>query len=193
VLAWALVMAFVRSMDLVCCGMTTLFIIRHGKAFKQSPTGLDQDRDLRPRGAKQAEWLAETLAAIGRPPRAIVVSKFSRAFHTAKPIAKALKLKLEKASELESGQEPDEAMRLLGRFDLRGPHWPLIIVGHNYQLSDLIGVLIEGPPARRGLVNRPIELRTGQAARLEFDGPIAPGTGTLIETLRMPEDDDDGE
>lgn len=167
--------------------MPTLYIIRHGKAHKDSPTGLDQDRELQTRGEAQAAWLAETIVARADRPCNIIASRFTRALCTAKPIATALRLPLRTAPELESGRDPADALGLLSTMQ---PEAPLALVGHNFQLSDLIGLLIEGRPTR-GSWARPVELRTGQAAILDTGNPIQPAKCKLLELLRMPGDDID--
>lgn len=167
--------------------MALLYIIRHGKAHKDSTSGLDQDRELRTRGEEQAAWLASTLASRPNPPTTIIASRFTRAFCTAKPIAATLRLPLRTAPELESGRDPVDALDLLSTLDT---HAPIALVGHNFQLSDLIGLLVEGRPTRSSWA-RPVELRTGQAAILDTGHPIQPAKCKLLELLRMPGDDID--
>jgi len=144
-----------------------VFLIRHGKAKPDSPTGLDDDRALRPRGHRQAAYLAGFLAARTDRPGLIVVSGLVRAVQTAEPIAAAVGC-------------PTETDRTLGRFfDPEPPadavrrhaRLPsLAIVGHNEQLSMALSDWTGG--AER--------LGTGEMAVLEIKPAAAKARDTLL-------------
>jgi phosphohistidine phosphatase len=157
-----------------------LIVIRHGKAFKESPTGLDADRVLHPRGERQAAWLAEAITGLDPRPTLVLSSPFARAKATAAPIARALGLapRLERALEAERSLQP--VVELITRQSVAA----LVIVGHNFQLSDLVGLLVEG------IGRRTVELRTGQAAVLRLDPDLRPGKSSLEELIRCSEDED---
>ena len=71
-----------------------LFIIRHGKARRESHSGRDWDRKLRQRGHRQSAWLAETIAAdvagAGEDDVRLLTSPVVRAVQTSAPISEAL-------------------------------------------------------------------------------------------------------
>ncbi len=158
-----------------------LWIIRHGKAHRDSPTGLDADRTLQARGLSQAAYLAEVIAASPHRPLLVLSSPFARAHATAEPIARALHLPLAFAAELQAERPVQPVVDLIARHESRS----LAIVGHNYQLSDLVSILT------RGVGRRELELRTGQAALVWFRREAATGTGELLELCREPEANED--
>lgn len=157
-----------------------LWIIRHGKAHRDSPTGLDADRTLQERGVRQAAYLAKAIAASACRPLQVVASPFARARATAEPIARELNLALAFAAELQAERPLQSVVELIARHEARS----LAIVGHNYQLSDLISLLTHGAGRRE------IELRTGQAALVRFEREAAPGAAELVKLLRDPDEDD---
>lgn len=157
-----------------------LWIIRHGKAHRESPTGLDADRTLQERGERQAAYLADVIAASAHRPAQVLSSPFARAHATAEPIARALNLSLAFAAELQAERPLQPVVNLIVRHEARS----LAIVGHNYQLSDLISLLTQGAGRRE------LELRTGQAALVRFERDVAPGAAELVGLFREPDEDD---
>jgi phosphohistidine phosphatase len=155
-----------------------LFIVRHGKAEQGSPTGLDEDRPLKPRGERQAEWLGTELATAGI--RLIVASRFERAIATAQLIQRRIGASLHLSPALEAGKSPSEAVTVIQ--DNRS-HDPLALVGHNPQLSELVRVLTHGSAGGDA------GLRTGEAAVLEVNPDEPVGSGRLVARLRMDDDD----
>ncbi|MEO0631188.1 MAG: histidine phosphatase family protein, partial [Planctomycetota bacterium] len=67
-----------------------LAILRHGKAERDSPTGMDADRPLAARGARQAEWMGGQLAEAGFGKAAVFASPAARTWSTAEIVADAL-------------------------------------------------------------------------------------------------------
>jgi phosphohistidine phosphatase len=157
-----------------------LIIVRHGKAEIHSPTGQDESRRLKPRGKRQAEFLAAFFSATDQRPALILTSRFERAIATAQIIQKATESPLELAKKLEVGHASSAASELLAAHSARSP---LMLVGHNPQLSDFIWALTRGlPPQDSGL-------RTGEAVILEVD-PANP-IGTAKEVARVRDRNDD--
>lgn len=155
-----------------------LYIIRHGKAHKDSPTGLDSDRELRPRGELQARWLGAQLAERDGPPAKILTSPFARAYATASLINESLDAPLHTESTLEVGNPAEHALNLVrAHADTVDS---LVLVGHNPQLEALAA-------AFAAAVGRPFDrLRTGEA--YVFD--LAPGgTVGFVESLRLDDAD----
>jgi len=155
-------------------------IVRHGKAETSCQTGRDEDRILKPRGLAQAQFLGRVLNVDGRRPALILASRIERAIATAHVLQKALVAPLHLAPELESGQPPSAAVSLIQR---HATHSPLMVVGHNPQLSELIWVLTRGAPAEEA------GLRTGEAVVLELEPPDIVGTSRELERLRLDGED----
>jgi phosphohistidine phosphatase len=133
-----------------------LAIVRHGKAEARPEGGSDRDRRLRPRGERQARWLGERFAREHRP-ALILSSPFERAITTARLINESLRLHLQTARELECDEPVSRAIHLI---EGSAGDSPLMLVGHNPQLSGLASALLHGVGSRR------LELRTGEAAVL---------------------------
>lgn len=154
-------------------------IVRHGKAEPSSGSGRDQDRVLKPRGRRQAEFLARQFAVPGRRPALILTSRFDRALATASVIQKAAGCPLQETPELEAGSPCSAAIELIAGH--RSPA-PLMLVGHNPQLAELVWVLIHGLPAQE------VDLRTGEAVELELRPAHLLGTATELARLRLEDD-----
>lgn len=150
---------------------TRLYIVRHGKADQDSPTGMDRDRPLLPRGVEQARWLGERLATADARPALIITSPYARAIETARLIQAALDCPLDTETSLQTGRRASEAAKEVER---RAADGPLVVVGHNPQLEDLIELL----------TGREVIMRTGQAAVVDLDAPAVTGAGRLVECLR---------
>jgi len=165
--------------------MHRLVIVRHGKAQRESPSGHDTDRDLKPRGERQAQWLGETLGAetpqIGR----IVASSAVRARRTAEILAGAIGLGVEYDDRL-LVDRPLVALADLLEEAIEDGSWgdgALALVGHNMQLDDAIGLLTSGFGATGP------GLRTGMAAIMDIDPAGIVGSARNLRLLRLDEDD----
>jgi phosphohistidine phosphatase len=157
-----------------------LIIVRHGKAEPGSPTGKDEDRPLARKGERQAKWLGEYFRDHGINPGILIVSPFVRAHDTAKILEPFLGLKLKHSKALEVGEPVSAAASLVVA---HAKDSPVMIVGHNPQLSELIWALTRGLPAHEA------GLKTGQAVRVEMNAKNWAGTGRELERLRMDSDD----
>jgi phosphohistidine phosphatase len=158
-----------------------LAIVRHGKAEAHSESGSDRDRRLRPRGERLARWLGEHLKQLSIVPELILSSPYERAITTARLVNQSFGSSLQTAAELECDEAVSRAAALIERYT---GHQTLMVVGHNPQLSDLAGSLLQyGPRAR-------VELSTGQAAVFEtFQGADRGLAGRLVAEYRMPDED----
>jgi phosphohistidine phosphatase len=157
-----------------------LIIVRHGKAEMHSPSGKDEDRRLKPRGKRQAEFLAAHFAKDDQRPELILASRFERAIATAHVIQKATGSPLELARQLEVGHASSSASDLVAAHASRSS---LMLVGHNPQLADLVWALTRGlPPQDSGL-------RTGEAVVLEIDPANLIGTAKELARIRHGEED----
>ncbi len=138
-----------------------LYIIRHGKAKRESPSGYDGDRELRDRGVNQAMWLGEQLAESDAAPTLVVTSPLVRAHHTARLIADAIDCPLEIDDALSGGVDTAGPTALIEEH--LGSTPVLALVGHNPQLELLTWSLLEDDEE----VDR---LRTGEGVEIEIPG-----------------------
>lgn len=160
-----------------------LWIVRHGKAHPQSSDLDDWARPLVARGQRQAAHLARLIAQRRDRPQRIVSSPVTRAAQTARLIHRELEVPLTWAVELETERPASAAVDLIAA---QVGVQRLMIVGHNFQLSDLLGVLVGGNSGN----DRPdlSELRTGEAALVEITPERPVGSGTLLGRFRLDDD-----
>ncbi|MEM1072050.1 MAG: histidine phosphatase family protein [Planctomycetota bacterium] len=155
-------------------------VVRHGKAEPDSETGLDRDRPLRPKGEAQSRWLGERLADMLEPRGTpiVVASPARRADETARLIAEVLGVEVAYDDRLMVDAPAS------GVLDLIASHaaTALVLVGHNPQVSRLVGVLWGGTSAQGPA------MRTGEVAVLTGRAGSPPGARHLTETLRLASD-----
>jgi phosphohistidine phosphatase len=157
-----------------------LYIIRHGKAERQSHDGRDESRVLTGRGKRQAAWLAEHIGGAGAPTR-VVSSPAVRAFQTAEEIAGCLGLHVELEDGIGLGAAPSDVIDLVAGLPAGAS---VALVGHNPTLSVASSILLCG----LGRADE-LDLRTGEAAVLDLHDPAAPVAGAVLERLiRMPKE-----
>jgi phosphohistidine phosphatase len=164
-----------------------IYVIRHGKAEADSPTGRDADRPLKPRGVRQAKFLGEQLATIDRPPAAIITSGFARAIHTATVIQAGLNCRLDTARGLECDRPVGDAIEVIREQAELGVK-TLAIVGHNPQLSELLATLL--PPGSARGASDDLIMKTGECVAIECRVAQPYGSGRIVARLRLEEDDD---
>lgn len=161
-----------------------LIIVRHGKAKRESPTGRDEDRPLRPRGERQAERLAEALRDPAHAIASIHASPALRAQQTAGIIADALGVPLHTEPRYGLDAEVGDVLDLIAHAGAHAPDTTLTLVGHNPTCAVLVAILLHGPGAVGSLGHR-----TGEAAILDLPDPADPvGSAALIDRLRFDED-----
>lgn len=171
-----------------------LYIVRHGKAndaLGVTAPGVgghnaDFGRELTLRGEAQAKFLAARLVALSRPPTAIVASRFPRALQTAHTIQQTIRVNLVTDVRLEVDHEVSEAIDIIQEHARRSPPTDtLMLVGHNPQLGELIGVLCSGLP--------PMELilKTGELVGIDVRPAGLIGSGKIVERLRMSDEAED--
>jgi phosphohistidine phosphatase len=146
-----------------------LHLLRHAHAGNpQRWTGDDAERPLSEKGRRQAERLGRLLAAMDEAPDLLITSPRARAAQTAEIVAKALGAPVVVDDRLAGPFAADtvEAILLAA-----GPAERPCLVGHDPDLSDLLGELL-GLPA--------VMMRKGAIARVDLPGPhITAGGGTL--------------
>ncbi len=155
-----------------------LFIVRHGKAEAEAPTGLDRDRQLKPKGQRQAQFLGARVAEMERPPQRILASGWDRAQQTATIIAETLQRPLRHEEILEPG---NPASSIVSMLQANAGVGSLMLVGHNPQCVDVLAVLT------RALCPGDAIMRTGEAAVLDIRLSQPIGSGRLVERIRLDE------
>jgi len=156
-----------------------LYILRHAIAVARGTPeyeGRDDERPLTDDGIKKMEAAAEGMKEIGLTFDRIYTSPILRARHTAEIVADELKAKkiLEHADELGNDFSCDAALELIRR---AGADEKILLVGHQPDLGELAQFLLLG---RFGLH---ISLKKGALMRIDFDGEVVPGEGTLMWLL----------
>ena len=141
--------------------ITHLYVLRHGTAVQHGTPGVpESERPLTPEGEKEVAGVAEAFDRLGLDPERVYTSPLPRARRTAEIVARELGLeeKLEVADVLSAGSSP-RAIRdwLAGRKEDR-----VLIVGHNPDFTDLVG-LLTGMPSVEEL---PFDLKKGGCAAL---------------------------
>jgi phosphohistidine phosphatase len=118
-----------------------LIVVRHAHADPGDP---DELRPLSDRGRKEAQVLADELAARGAP-ELVLSSPLLRARETAAPIAHATGAELRIDERLSPGATLDDVLAAV-----EGIAGPVVTVGHQPDCSliaDALGVQVDFPPA----------------------------------------------
>lgn len=179
-----------------------VYIVRHGKATELPIAGpggglhraggrgdasvpqTDFERELTVRGEAQAAFLAERLGAVDPRPEVILSSRFPRARRTAVVIEASLKCPMVLQAGLEVDREVSEALDLIERERDAGRK-SIMLVGHNPQLGELLGVLASGLPPQEMI------LKTGELVALEIRDSQMVGSAKIVGRLRLGPDRSD--
>jgi len=138
-----------------------LYILRHGLAGSRDEwTGPDAERPLTGKGRSRTTAAARGLACLGAAPDVILTSAYLRAAETAQLTAAELHCPVEEVQTLEPGKLRRGYRALLQRYDEDAS---VMLVGHEPDLSALIGTLIAGAASAR------VELKKGACALLAVD------------------------
>jgi phosphohistidine phosphatase len=144
--------------------MARLYLLRHGIAVPHGAPGVRQeDRPLTPEGEKEVGQVAKGLKRLKVEPDRVITSPLPRARRTAEIAAEVLGLadRLEHADVLKAGSPPEAIRDWLESFGGES----LMLVGHNPDLTDLLGLLAGFPGD-----SPPFELKKAGVAALEGDG-----------------------
>jgi phosphohistidine phosphatase len=106
-----------------------LFLVRHAHADPGEP---DELRRLSLRGRKEAEALADRLAAHATPPRLVVTSPLARARETAEAIATRVGSELHADERLAPGATASNVREIAS-----GETGPIALVGHQPDCSEI--------------------------------------------------------
>jgi phosphohistidine phosphatase len=154
-----------------------LLIIRHAIAHQRNESSWpdDDERPLTVHGARKFARGAQGLAWLYDPPEELLVSPLVRAQETAEILERRARFPAPiEISELRPDAElPALLAALRKRSAMR-----LALVGHEPQLSLLVGSLLRGSDARTLL-----QFKKGALVHLEFTHRIESGKGRLIAML----------
>lgn len=169
-----------------------LYIVRHAKAADLpltasccsphspccSSAATDFDRPLTSRGRIQAQFLGRWLATADRPPRLILASAAARAQETAGYLRDAARCEMRTVGQLAIDRPVSEALELIQAFaNIK----ELMLVGHNPQLGELLGVLASGLPPQQ------LTMRTGDLVGLDIRATDPVGSAKIVERQRLDE------
>jgi phosphohistidine phosphatase len=143
--------------------MNHLWLLRHGVAQPHGTPGIpDDERQLTPKGEKKVEVVAKAMNRLGICPDRILTSPLPRAHRTAEIVAEELEVELEDVAIL----RPDNSAGSILEWVVTRPEGSLLLVGHNPNLTELLGRLL-GFPGNEP----PFELaKAGLAALSALDG-----------------------
>ncbi len=148
-----------------------LWLLRHADAEPHG-TRPDVDRELTPRGAGQARAAGVALAHLGPVFETVLFSPKVRARQTAELAAEqwgeAARTRLISHPPLAGGFDAEQALQQLGA---GGPNGRLLLVGHEPDLSQVVGELTGGR----------IDLKKGGLAVVRLEGAAS---GELTVLLR---------
>ena len=118
--------------------MKTLLLVRHANALHESIKG-DFDRQLSPKGVKEAEQMANKVKETGHVPHLIVSSEAARAQATATIFTDIFGLP---APQTQAAVYDGDEKKLLGIINKFPDHLEHIaLVGHNPDISGLLSLL----------------------------------------------------
>jgi len=149
-----------------------LYIMRHAEAEDEAESGGDEARPLTVRGRERTRDAAGGLRALGLRFDAILSSSLLRAAETAELVADeyANNPLPQVLPALSPDVSPREALAALTPF---ARHGEVLIVGHEPQLSRLVGLLLTSSGAVA------IRFKKGACVALDLPKAIEPGAGEL--------------
>jgi phosphohistidine phosphatase len=143
-----------------------LWLLRHGEAVPHESKP-DADRELTPRGERQAIAAGGGLARLGVEFAACFTSPKLRALDTARLACRALNIEPQEADTLGDGFERDDALELLLGYDDEAR---VLVVGHEPSFSQVV----------HDLTGARIDFKKGGVAAVSIDGR----QGELLVLLR---------
>jgi phosphohistidine phosphatase len=127
-----------------------VYLCRHAKAAPGEP---DELRELTGKGRRQAEELAERLAAAAEPPVLVLTSPLVRARQTAEPVAELLACELLVRDELAPGANADSL-----RSAVEGLEGPVAAICHQPDCSGIMFAVTGDDPGFQVGESFPLEL-----------------------------------
>lgn len=147
--------------------MGQVWILRHGEAVPHDSRPSDDDRELTPRGERQAEAAGVALARLGVELAACYTSPKVRARDTARLCCRSLGVEPEIVDSLRGGFELEDLRELLLA---HAADDDVLLVGHEPDLSQLV----------HDCTGARVEMKKGGMAAVRLDG----ASGELIVLMR---------
>ena len=147
--------------------MARLWILRHGEAVPHESRPSDDDRELTPRGERQAEAAGAALARLGIELAACYASPKVRARDTARLCCRSLGVEPEAVDALRAGFDTEDLRELLHAHEADDE---ILLVGHEPDLSQLV----------HDFTGARVDMRKGGLAAFELSGP----SGELVVLMR---------
>jgi phosphohistidine phosphatase len=150
-----------------------LYVVRHAVAHQRDEDRWPDDskRPLTQRGEERFRRAAGGIIRLVPEVGLVLSSPFARARRTAEILEQAGWPAPIPCQELEPGYPPHKVLAALARYEDSGS---VAVVGHRPQLHELVSYLLTGDA--EGLS---VQIEKGGAARLQFDGLLEPGVGSL--------------
>lgn len=157
--------------------MSELFIIRHAIAYDRDVAKWpnDDERPLTEDGIRRFREVARGLKWLVDAPDELLTSPLTRARQTAAILHE--RAAFPAASEIDALRPDTEIAALIRALQKRTVE-RIAVVGHEPDLSQLIGALVGGKNAR-GLV----QMKKGAVAQIGFERGIKAGAGQLLALL----------
>ena len=156
--------------------MARVYLLRHGIAVPHGTPGVpENERPLTPKGERRVAQIARGLRLLGVQPDRVLTSPLPRALKTAEIAAAELDIedRVDQVDVLRPGNTAEairDWLRSLGEVNV-------MLVGHNPNLTDLVGVLLGMPPGKL-----PFELKKGGVAAFRTD----PGGALRLQWVATP-------
>lgn len=149
--------------------MLDLLLLRHAEALDRSPGSGDHARPLSEHGEREAEAAGAWLGEQGVVPKLALCSNARRARMTLEPLLDRFPQCRVQLDPLIYQATPGDLIRMIDAVDAT----PLLMVGHNPGIEQLVALLVSGQSgAARGIP--PAGL-----AWIRLVGSAEPGVGTL--------------
>ena len=125
--------------------MMKLYVMRHGSAEEQSPSGNDESRALTPSGRDRVKDVGRKLVELQEAPKHIVCSPLVRALQTAEIVH--AHAKVDAPVEVNDAMSPRGDALSMVRAAAHAGKKRLMVVGHEPDLSILVASLLGQPLA----------------------------------------------
>ncbi len=167
-----------------------LYIVRHAKAADlpfasmscagvfagHAQANADFKRPLTDRGRVQAQFLARWVACSDRKPNLILASGAARTQETAEFLREAAACEVRTERALAVDRPVSEVLEII---QANAQVRTLMLVGHNPQLGELLGVLACGLPPQQ------LTMRTGDLVGLDIRATDPIGSARIAERQRL--------
>lgn len=155
--------------------MKKLYLVRHAKSSWSDPKATDFERKLNKRGKRDAPFMAEKLAERGVQVDLIISSPAARTKKTAKFMAKGIDYSSKNIQYKEKAYSftLKDLLGVVKKID--DAHTSVMVVGHNYAITDLAEYLTE-----EVLVNIPTAGIVGMEADITHWSDIDGGCAKLL-------------